>query len=305
MKTKYFLFLLPILFCACSKSNTAVTPTPGVPLPAGPDTCTRSDWKAGAARYFQHPCGIALSPKTGELAVSAYPGGYAQKGDVAVFASLGAFLTQNQAATFVYSDAKAPEALAFDKDGNLFIAETEGTAGITLLKKGTGGGYTKLKTIQGGFNNPRGMAFHPDGSLFLCDDGNGRVVRFKNPIASDAFLPVITGLGSPKGIAYSNNSLFIAEYSSNRISQWTIDSFSTPVATVAVVNPVDLAVNDCFVAVGMPAEKRVKFFHRGALPLSAGSISVGSQSFGMLLPAGKKELTLTAYEAQKMVSYTP
>ena len=303
MKTKFY-FLLPILFCACNKGDSTA-PQPAMQLPpAGPDTCSRPDWKAGTTRYFQHPCGIALSPKTGELAVSAYSGGYAQKGDVAVFASMAAFLTQNQAATYVYHDAKAPESLVFDKDGNLFIAETEGTAGITILKKDAAG-YTKAKTIQGGLNNPRGMAFDKNGYLFLCDDGNNRIVCFKAPLISDVYLSVITGLGSPKGIAYSNNSLFIAEYSGNRISQWKIDSFTAPVATATIASPVDIAVNDCFVAVGIPAEKTIKFFHSRAFSFSAGSISVGSQSFGMLLPAGKKELTLLAYESQKVMNYAP
>ncbi len=307
MKTKYYFLLLFLLFGACKKEESGVKPVVppvGQNPPAIPDTCSRPEGKAGPARYFQHPCGIAISPKTGELAISAYSGGYAQKGDVIVFASPAAFLTQNQAGTYVYKEAKAPEALAFDKDGNLFIAETEGTAGITILKK-SGVGYSRLKTIQGGLNNPRGMAFDNAGNLFLCDDGNNRVVRFKAPLTSDVYEPVITGLGSPKGIAVSNNRLFIAEYSGNKISQWKIDSFSAPVATVAVANPVDIAANECFVAVGCPAEKAVKLFHSGYLPLSAGSIAVGSQSFGMLLSAGEKVLTLTAHDAQRIISYTP
>ncbi len=311
MKTKYYFLLLSLLFGACKKDENGVklvappvVQNPAQIPPAPPDTCSRPEREAGPARYFQHPCGIAVSPKNGEVAISAYSGGYALKGDVIVFASLAAFLTQNQAATYVYKEAKAPEALAFDKDGNLFIAETEGTAGITILKK-MQVGYYPLKTIQGGLNNPRGMAFDNAGNLFLCDDGNNRVVRFRAPLTSDVYEPVITGLGSPKGIAVSNNRLFIAEYSGNRISQWKIDSFSAPVATVAVASPVDIAATECFVAVGCPAEKAVRFFHSGYLPLSAGSIAVGSQSFGMLLPAGEKVLTLTSYDAQKVISYAP
>jgi hypothetical protein len=304
MKIIHLALLMPLLFAACKKESSPVAPaviTP--PVVTVPDTCTRLEWKSGIGGNFTNPCGFAVSP-TGQVAVSAYNGGYGTLGKVIIYKSIGGFLHNESVAVFyTYNNAKAPEALVFDKDGNLYIAETEGTAGITVLKRGATS-YSKVKTIQGGFSNPRGMAFDDQGRLYLCDDGNNRIVRFNAPLTSNTSTTVITGLGAPKGIAYVENRLYVAEYSGNRLSEWQVDSFASPTAVTPVMAPVDVTANTCFAAVSQPGSKVVSLFHRRLLTASAGSYPVGNQCFGMWLHPTKAALVMALYERNKVVEYT-
>ncbi|MBU6408858.1 MAG: hypothetical protein KGR98_00595, partial [Verrucomicrobia bacterium] len=101
-------------------------------------------------------------------------------GDVSTFAGLpgadGAMDGSLQSARF-----RSPAELTFDRNGNLFVADSMnqiireiGTNGLVQTISGLPGvfGATNGVNGQGRFFNPYGLAFEPDGSLIVSDTYN-------------------------------------------------------------------------------------------------------------------------------------
>jgi gluconolactonase len=59
----------------------------------------------------------------------------------------------------------APEGPAFDKEGNLYFVDSFVSAVVKVTPEGEGGEYFNTGGI------PAGLAFHPDGSLWVADEG--------------------------------------------------------------------------------------------------------------------------------------
>jgi YD repeat-containing protein len=90
-----------------------------------------------------------------------------------------------------------PRGLAVGPDGALFIADADqnrirrvGSDGLISTVAGTGHrGYNgdNRQAVDGQLNAPTGLAFGPDGSLYIADDGNDRVRRVRPDGAVMAF----------------------------------------------------------------------------------------------------------------------
>ena len=196
---------------------------------------------------FDRPVGIAFSPAQ-KVVVTEYAGmdylgnfvGYGLVAPVWIFLNTNNFIanTPDVPLAGIY----APEAAVFDANENLYITQTEVTAGVSIYKPP----YSVLfKTIQSGFNNPRGIAFDGSGNLYLADDGGSRIVKISNPLGVDAESDLITGLISPKAVAISGNYIFIAEYDGNRVSKYNIASPGASVETFSIDHPIDLHISGC------------------------------------------------------------
>jgi hypothetical protein len=102
---------------------------------------------------FERPVGIAFSPAQ-KVAVSEYRGmdifgndaGYGQAAPVMIFLNTTNFYSNTPDVTI--PGVIAPEAVAFDANENLYITETEATAGISIYKPP----YAALfRTLQNGY----------------------------------------------------------------------------------------------------------------------------------------------------------
>ena len=101
-----------------------------------------------------------------------------------------------------------PAGLAFDKNGNLFIADSNNNcvreiAGLTTPQTAVGQCTNDLTgNTATALNNPYGLAFSADGSLFISESGTGRnnVVGFNSGTNS---LALIAGLSSGLSGAYN------------------------------------------------------------------------------------------------------
>jgi sugar lactone lactonase YvrE len=146
-----------------------------------------------------------------------------------------------------------PEAVAVAKDGAIYIADTFNSrirvvspSGIitTLIGNGPQGCPLDSQEPRLPLFCPQGMAFGPDGSLYVSDTLNHRVVR----IADDGNLELIAGvigkkgfsgdggqakeanLAFPQGIAITGDgSLFIVDSSNNQVRRVTADGIITTI----------------------------------------------------------------------------
>jgi DNA-binding beta-propeller fold protein YncE len=106
----------------------------------------------------------------------------------------------------IRKDAKGCSALAFDRAGNLYVAnEWSGT--VTVYAPGRTPGYPKLVHKIEGLHHPLALAFGPSGDLFVASHKS--VYVFK--AGSLALLRTITGITSAEAIAVDSiGRLFVS-----------------------------------------------------------------------------------------------
>jgi len=195
-----------------------------------------------------NPCAIAISP-SGYIAVSEYNGGYGTIANIRIYASYERF---KSGTVSLVVTAIAPEAMVFDKDNNLYVAETEQVAGIKVFDFVGEGAYNHKKTIQSNFNNPRGLAFDAQGRLYLADDGTGRIIKFDDPFNDNSHTTIGNWSPGIKGLAINGNVMYVANYLTNSVSRNILktdgtlelldDSVTVPKATDVSINGNTLVV---------------------------------------------------------------
>jgi uncharacterized protein (TIGR03437 family) len=157
------------------------------------------------------------------------------------------------------ANLNAPESIAIDSSGNLYIADTGNNEIREISPAGN------ISTVLTGLNNPEYVAVDSAGSLYVADTGNNRVLkatpsgsasvlaealqpaavmvdgsgnvwlseatRISMVTAAGAFSTLADGLQAPRGLALtSNGELLIAETGTNLIRSWTSTAGLTTVA---------------------------------------------------------------------------
>jgi sugar lactone lactonase YvrE len=142
-----------------------------------------------------------------------------------------------------------PSIVAFDKSGNLWVADTgnnrvlefkapltNGEAASAVI--GQSGFTTKTcATKQKGLCAPEGIAFDKSGNLWVADTGNNRVLEFKTPLSDGKDASLVIGQSSfttrtcattqkslckPAGVAFdSSGNLWVTDYYNSRVLEFT------------------------------------------------------------------------------------
>jgi putative hemolysin len=257
MKTSIYIMGMLLLACTSCKKDNAPDPEP--------DSCGLPVLQATASVDMANPCAIAVS-KNGKIAITEYKDGYGQPGTTKVWNSYSDLLTKKAPAQSWQNIAA--EAIAFDDSENIYVTETEQTAGIKIYKKQMVNGqstYTYHKILQGDFNNPRGIAFDSQNRLYLGDDGKDRLLRFDDPINNDGYKVVAGVFGGLKGLALLNDVLYITSYDKSRIYKSTLTAAGGLNETIILENlnhPVDISAYGNVVAYSSPESSTITLLNR-------------------------------------------
>ena len=190
-------------------------------------------------------------------------------GDVNAFAGSGAFPNLNLArfpapVSPMSAAIAAPEGIAVDGAGNVFIADTGANA---ILRVGAKSGMLSRVALTTKLNSPGALAIDRNGNLFAADRGNHRVVEFPG-LAAPAGAAAVTispaqfDFGAePKGGTTPTQTFTLTNNSANTLSLSTTDFSFTG------TNPNDFTqTNNCVpqVAAGASCQINVAFAPQGS-----------------------------------------
>jgi len=119
-----------------------------------------------------------------------------------------------------------PEALAIGPDGNLFMSVAFGTTSDRLYRiDPTNGSVQTL--VASGLNNPRGLAFDADGTLYVADRDNNRIVKYDAESGSSK--GTLASITRPQGLLFdqSANGMIATVYTKPNILGYTLGGTST------------------------------------------------------------------------------
>jgi len=261
MKTRHIFALLMLCFAvqACKKDKS--------PDPES-DSCGLPVLQATSTVDLSNPCAIAVS-KSGKVAITEYKDGYGLIGTTRVWNSYSDLLSKK--APLKSWQNIAAEAVAFDNNDNLYVTETEQTAGIKIYKHQLVNGqstYTYHKILQSDYNNPRGIAFDSQNRLYLGDDGKDRLLRFDDPMNNDGYKVVAAVFGGLKGLAVLDDVLYITSYDKSRVykSKLTAAGGLTETIIMEGMNkPVDIAAYGNYVAYSSPESSSITLLNQSQI----------------------------------------
>ncbi|HZL28485.1 MAG TPA: MBG domain-containing protein [Acidobacteriaceae bacterium] len=148
-------------------------------------------------------------------------------------------ITYNVGANFelqfvVDSNLNAPQAVAVDGNGNVYIADTGNNR--VVKDTPTGSGFFTQSVVVAGLNAPGGVAVDDLGNVYISDTGNHRVLEETVSGSSYTQSVVIgTGLGSPTGLTLdASGNLFIADAGNKNVVKLTSSAPSLTFASTAV-----------------------------------------------------------------------
>jgi sugar lactone lactonase YvrE len=203
---------------------------------AGDGTAGYADGPAGSAEFYA-PQGLTVDAN-GNVFVADYGNNVIRKistaGVVSTYA--GNTTAGYVDSTATHAEFSGPAGLAFDKTGNLYVAEHNNNtirkispAGLVRLFAGQPTpGYANATVnistgVFGSFRNPSGIAIDANGNLFVADGNNAiREITPAGVITTVAGGPVQASLlGYPVGIAIDKNGNFFITDESGRVIELT------------------------------------------------------------------------------------
>ncbi len=119
------------------------------------------------------------------------------------------------AITTLGSGFSAPTGVAIDGAGNIVVADTGNSEVKQIVKQG---GYTTVNTLGSGFSSPQGVAVDGKGDVFVADTGNNEVKRIA--AGNGAIKTLGSGYSSPQGVAVDGaDDIFIADTGNKEVEE--------------------------------------------------------------------------------------
>ena len=176
-----------------------------VTTPSGPGS--------GLAQFtFDANSGAAV--RTGTLSLSGQTFTVTQAG--------AGYITTNTTSTVV-TGLKAPNGMAMDSSGNIYIADTTNKA----LKKWVPSTNTMTTLVSTGLSAPAGLSIDSAGNVYIADPSAAAIFKVTGTTSTKI---ISTGLTSPKAVAADNlGNLYIADAST--LKMWNGSALTTLVSS--------------------------------------------------------------------------
>jgi sugar lactone lactonase YvrE len=216
-------FTLTNLVCALGASSTLVASTAGsgsVLLLAGGawTASSNASWlqlSAGSTSgtgnvsiQFSYGANLNASAQTGTLTISGLTFTVTQAG--ASFTPIG------QVSVLVSTGLSAPQAVAVDGSGNVYIADSSNNA----IKEWSVSQQQVSTLPPAGLNDPTGVAVDSQGNVYIADSKNNAIEEF-SVVTGQVTALVSSGLGSPIGVAVdSQGNVYFSDAGHNAIKEW-------------------------------------------------------------------------------------
>jgi len=155
-----------------------------------------------------------------------------------------------------------PEFMAFDHSGDLWVSDYNNSQVAEYTPPFTTGESATLEVGSPGFStsgcantgpayvcSPNGIAFDPQGNLWVADSENNSIVEFKAPFTTGEswstvigeysdYQPNATNLGQPYGIAFdSAGNLWAADTDDNRVVEYRAPLTTGEAASFVIGQP--------------------------------------------------------------------
>jgi DNA-binding beta-propeller fold protein YncE len=169
---------------------------------------------------------------------------------------------QSGATITVLNDATAPNGVAVDGSGDVFLVDTNDNAIREIAAvNGIVSSSSTQSNVGSGFNVPVGVAVDGRGDVFVADDGSGSVkeiVAVNGVVTANSTVNLVANFYSPTGVAVdSSGDVFVAAFGQNSVNEIVavngVVSSSSAVITLGsgFNSPMSVAVDgrgDVFVA---------------------------------------------------------
>lgn len=158
------------------------------------------------------------------------------------------------------SDICDPQGIAFDKSGDLFVADNGNNRILEFKPPFTDGesasaivGTAENETSRSSLNSPIGVALDSSNNLWVADEGDQRVVEFSAPIFTNESASIVigqpdfisnssgtnqTGLDSPDQLVFDHSGdLWVSDSGNSRVLEFSTPLRTGEIATVVIGQP--------------------------------------------------------------------
>jgi len=140
----------------------------------------------------------------------------------------------------VTSGLIAPQGVALDSQGNVYIANT----GSNAIDEWIAGKQQFITLVSSGLSGPAGIAVDANGNVYFADTGNQAIKEWN--VANQQVTALVPGLGSPYGVAVdAQGNVYFSDSANDLIEEWTAATrqVSTLVSGPGVNDPTGVAVD--------------------------------------------------------------
>lgn len=113
-----------------------------------------------------------------------------------------------------------PAAMTLSPDNSALYVASQSTDQVLRFNPTTGAALGSFSLPAG--SQPAGMKFGPDGNLYISLFGAGVVNKY-NPLTGALAGSVLTGLGGPSGLAFSGNTVYVADLGGGSVQRANSD----------------------------------------------------------------------------------
>ncbi|MGB6688859.1 MAG: MBG domain-containing protein [Terracidiphilus sp.] len=202
-------------------------------IPASPTIVTLST-------AFQAPTNVAVDAE-GDVFVTDGSNGTGPAGAVYEIVAVNGSIPASPTIRTLGSGFNAPEGVAVDGSGNVFVADTYNNAVKEMLAvNGSVPTTPTINTLGSGFSQPAGVAVDGSGDVFVADSNNNAVKEMLAVSGSIPSTPTINTLGSgfniPSDVAVdANGDVFVIDYGDNTLKEMLAVSGSIPASDPTIV----------------------------------------------------------------------